>query len=228
MEQRFIKISDQPKKLLRAGDVQAAFPHIMGVTAIPDADLAALDYARCAMDPAPAFDPETQVQEEPVIEQDPDDTWHFRTPVRAKTQAELDAEAAEEAAAAAAFITDALAKVDIDAEAARLQFITPGAGQALVYQRKEAQARACLAAHDEQNPPSTGDFPALDAEVGITAADILGVAAAVVAQAEAWAPIGDLIEATRLSAKAAIVAANGDQTAITAVLDGLSWPAPGA
>lgn len=116
-------------------------------------------------------------------------------------------------------------QIDMAAENARLAFITAGAGQALAYQRKEAQARECLANYDTENEPTEGTYPALDAEVEITAATVVGVATVVVASADAWAAIGDAIEATRLGAKKAVDEA-ADDAAIAAILAGLSWPSP--
>lgn len=120
---------------------------------------------------------------------------------------------------------EACAKIDAAAETARLAFITPGAGQALVYQRKEAQARACLAAYDAQNQPPAGTYPALEAEVGITGADTVGVATVVAGMADAWAAIGDSIEAIRLGAKKAVgeAAAPADIPPIVAAVE---WPSP--
>lgn len=124
----------------------------------------------------------------------------------------------------------ARARIDTAAEYARLRFITPGAGQALIYQRKESQARACLAAHAANNPPALGAYPALDAEVGITGADTLGVAQVVVGLADAWGAIADQIEALRLAAKAAIAAVPDDapdlEAQIAAIEAGIVWPAP--
>jgi len=116
-------------------------------------------------------------------------------------------------------------QIDTAAEVARLQYITAGAGQALAYQRKEAQARTCLATYDEQSPPSEGTYPALDGEVEITADSILGVAAIVVATADGWAGIADTIETTRLSGKKDVAAA-ADVAAAYDVLDAITWPSP--
>ncbi len=121
--------------------------------------------------------------------------------------------------------TEIKARIDGAAETARLQFITAGAGQALAYQRKEAQARDCLATYDEQSPPSEGTYPALDGEVDITADSILGVAAIVVATADGWAAIADTIETTRLGGKKDVDDA-ADVAAAYAVLDAITWPAP--
>lgn len=120
------------------------------------------------------------------------------------------------------------ARVEIDraAEGARLQFISPGAGQAMAYQRKADQARACLAAYDAQTPPPAGLYPALEAEVGITAADVVGVATVVAGLAEAWAAVADAIEAIRLAAKRDVAAAASDEDR-TALVAALVWPAPG-
>ncbi len=117
------------------------------------------------------------------------------------------------------------ASIDGAAEASRLQYITAGAGQALAYQRKEAQARDCLANYTEQSPPSAGAYPALDGEVDITADSILGVAAIVVATADGWAAIADTIETTRLGGKKDVDDA-ADVAAAYAVLDAITWPAP--
>lgn len=124
----------------------------------------------------------------------------------------------------------ARALIDIAAERARLRFITSGAGQAMVYQRKEVQARACLAAYDAANPPPAGAYPALEAEVGINGTDVLAVAQVVVAVADSWGAIADQIEALRLRAKKAIATVPDDapdlEAQIAAIESGIVWPAP--
>ncbi|WP_414901206.1 hypothetical protein [Rhizobium cremeum] len=102
--------------------------------------------------------------------------------------------------------------VDVAAERERMRYITGGAGQAMTYQRKADEARACLAAAD----PQPADYPMLSAEVGITAATLTGVAEVVSAAYEAWLSIGARIESTRLGAKAAIDAAKTPEDARTA------------
>lgn len=113
-----------------------------------------------------------------------------------------------------------VAKTQIDeaAEAARLKYITPGAGQAMTYAEKATQARHCLAATD----PLEADYPLLAAEIGITAASLADVAAVVAAAHSAWIGIGAVIEGTRLQAKAAIDAAE-DVSAVHAAAD-VGWP----
>jgi len=92
----------------------------------------------------------------------------------------------------------AATKVSDDAEALRARFLTPGAGQAMTYVRKEAEARAWTDGADE------AAFPFLNAEAtacGMTVADL---AATVIAQADAWVRIGSAIEALRRGAFVAI------------------------
>ena len=110
----------------------------------------------------------------------------------------------------------ATARVRIDeaAERARLKYITPGAGQAMTYQQKAAEASAFMADGD----PQPERYPLLAAEIGITASTLAGVAL-VVSQANAqWAIIGAGIEAARLGAKAAVDAAI-DAAAVHAAAD---------
>ena len=92
------------------------------------------------------------------------------------------------------------AQVDAEAEAFRAQFITPGAGQAMTYLRKEAEAAAYLA--DDTVP-----VPFLTAEAAATGVTVAALAAAVAAQAAAWLVVGPAIEGARIGAKKAIVQA---------------------
>lgn len=111
------------------------------------------------------------------------------------------------------------AVVDNAAETERLKYITPGAGQALTYQQKSEEAKRYLAATD----PDPADYPLLSAEMGITAADLAGVARIVNAAFAQWQIIGAAIEKTRLATKAAIDAAATAEEAQTA-FEGASWP----
>jgi len=117
-------------------------------------------------------------------------------------------------------------QVDREAEAARLRFITAGAGQALEYQATEAQARAWLAAVD----PVLADYPFLQAEVQAIAAvtgfapPVSAVATEVVAQADAWQAVGSEIKRRRRAAKMAIAAATTVAEAQAAA--SVNWPTP--
>ena len=113
----------------------------------------------------------------------------------------------------------AMEQVDAQAEFQRLALITPGAGQALVYERKRAEAERMAG---DANP-QPADYPLLAAEVGITAPTLAGVGAAVRATASDWIAAAASIEAVRLRAKAAIAAAT-TPPAIRAAAQ-VTWPA---
>jgi hypothetical protein len=112
--------------------------------------------------------------------------------------------------------TGALAAVDAAAEAARLRYITPGAGQALSYLRKEEEARRFVAlSQNDQAAATVGQFPMLAAALGADGDTIAAVAGVVLNRAAAWGLIGAEIERRRLAAKRAIGAA-ADEAAIAA------------
>lgn len=95
-----------------------------------------------------------------------------------------------------------------------------GYGQEMVYLAKELEARACVA----DAAPDPARYPLLAAEIGITGADLAGVAAAVVAKADEWKALAAGIEAVRLATKQTI---NDAQTpaAIDAAVAAANWPA---
>ncbi len=116
-------------------------------------------------------------------------------------------------------------EIDTAAEQARGQFMTPGDGQALSYREKASEATDCLANHDTGNPPPEGKYPIIESEVGITATDVLAVAAAVDAKRLYWKSIEAQVNRTRLQAKADVAAAAGEAE-IQTILAGLIWPTP--
>ncbi|TBZ98228.1 hypothetical protein E0H56_03735 [Rhizobium leguminosarum bv. viciae] len=117
----------------------------------------------------------------------------------------------------------AIAKaIDAAAERERLKYITAGAGQALTYQQKADEATRYLAATN----PDPSDYPLLSAEVGVTASDIAGVAQVVKTAFTLWQVIGAGIERARLTAKAAVDAAQSAEEA-DAVYSSIAWPSPG-
>jgi hypothetical protein len=89
------------------------------------------------------------------------------------------------------------AQIDMQAEQARQVFLTPGAGQALTYQRKEAEARAWVADH-------SAPVPFLAAEAAARAVPIAELAAAVIERADTWTAAGSAIETLRIGAKATV------------------------
>lgn len=105
MHPYFVDTSN-PTTRITAAQLQQEFRHVLGITSLSDAALAQYGRARLTVHAAPPFDPAAEVLEDTVIEQDPDDTWHMRAPVRAKTQAELDADTAAAAALMTAAIQD--------------------------------------------------------------------------------------------------------------------------
>lgn len=116
----------------------------------------------------------------------------------------------------------ALVAIDAQAETARLQFITPGAGQAMTYQEKVAQARAFGA----DPSPNAGKYPLIYGEVGITGNSPAMVAGVILARYTAWQGIGAEIETTRLTAKRGVEAASLNSV-ITDIIQGLTWPVAG-
>lgn len=110
----------------------------------------------------------------------------------------------------------ALAQIDAVAEAERGKYITSGSGQAMVYQRKQAEAMAFLS-------NAEGPFPHLEAEVGITAPTVRDVAETVLAMETQWVQISAMIEATRLSAKAMVRECTTAE-AVQPIIANLTWP----
>ncbi|MFD1792066.1 hypothetical protein ACFSE0_10500 [Ochrobactrum teleogrylli] len=117
-------------------------------------------------------------------------------------------------------IKDALKRqVDAGAEAERLKYITPGAGQAMTYQQKVTEAQAFKAASN----PQASDYPILSSEVGITAETLSEVADVVLTAFAQWQQIGAMIESIRLGAKRDIDAAE-DEAEARAIVDAIIWP----
>ena len=90
------------------------------------------------------------------------------------------------------------AEIDRQAEEVRLQFVTPGAGQALVYQQKLYEAQTLEPPFDPE------DYPMLAAELGITGETLEEVAGVVLAIANQWKAMAAAIETARLGAKKAV------------------------
>lgn len=111
----------------------------------------------------------------------------------------------------------AKAAVDVSAEAYRLTYITPGAGQAMAYQQKLAEAKAYLA----DTNLTAAECPHIFAEMGITGATAEAVAQVVTEMHAAWQVKSAEIERLRLAAKAAIDAA---ETAEAISAAAIVWP----
>jgi len=120
----------------------------------------------------------------------------------------------------AALQAEACARIDARAEDLCNSVVTPGSAQMARYNRKQAQAEACLA---DPNP-TVDTYPAIYNEVGITAETPKAVAEAILARATAWWTFGDEIEQARLTGKKAVKAA-ASVTAIQAAEAAVVWPA---
>jgi len=120
---------------------------------------------------------------------------------------------------------NAKAIVDSDAETARAQWATPGAGQAMTYLHKVREADAYQAVIDAAGTPAPANYPLLNAEAGIRAPDLAGAVALVQRRHGEWIAAGAQIERIRLQAKKDIDDA-ADAAAVRAVLNALDWPTP--
>ena len=148
-------------------------------------------------------------------------------------------EAREEVAAYIAALADpALARakaaagaaIDAFAEAVRLRYITPGAGMAMTYQEKFAQAQGVVAMGEQAaNAMSEAErveqFPTLAASVGIEAATVYDCAQLVLARYTAFAALSHTIERARLAGKAAVKSASTVQ-GVEEVARSVAWPTP--
>lgn len=114
------------------------------------------------------------------------------------------------------------AAIDVAAEAERLKYITPGAGQSMTYQEKLAE----LVRYEADTNPLKADYPMMSAEIGITAGSLTAVAATIRGAYDLWKQIGGAIEIARLQAKANIDKAATEQAARVAA--NVAWPSPSA
>jgi hypothetical protein len=113
-----------------------------------------------------------------------------------------------------------IAAIDDAAERERLKYITPGSGQALVYEAKKAEV-----ARWNSSNASEASFPWAKGRADRLGVSVLEVIATWEAQAGAWATVGIAIENVREAAKEAAAATKDDDAAM-AVLDAIEWPRP--
>ncbi|MBO6805757.1 hypothetical protein [Thalassospira sp.] len=122
--------------------------------------------------------------------------------------------------------TRATMLVDTDAERERLLLITPGAGQAMVYQEKKEEAarlQELIGNGTDLAGIDQSDFPFLSSEVGITGQNLTAVADAVVTQSTNWKLVSAAIEKVRLQTKSQIEAAE-DVGTVRSIFDNVNWP----
>lgn len=123
-----------------------------------------------------------------------------------------------------------LARLDDDAERLRLRYVTPGAGMAMIYQEKFAQAQAVsamgeTAANAMTQADREAQFPTLSASVGLEGATLWSCCQLVLQKYTQFAALSLHIERARLTGKARISQAStvdGVRTAYGAV----AWPTP--
>lgn len=101
----------------------------------------------------------------------------------------------------AAIRAGAVARNNQDAESTRLRFVTPGAAQAMVYQKKVRTAERYVAAGA---PEDLAGFPLIAREIGITAATAWEIVQIWLNLDSLWEDIGSRIESVRLSTNNAI------------------------
>jgi hypothetical protein len=109
-------------------------------------------------------------------------------------------------------------RIDSAAETCRLKYITPGSGQAMVYQQKAEEAKACLAA----TGPVAADYPLLAAEADATFVTISALAATVAMLTAQGLGLAAAIEALRIGGKKTAT----DALTVAAVLaaEVINWP----
>ena len=107
----------------------------------------------------------------------------------------------------------AQAAVDAAVSAIRRAFISDLPGQEMIYQAKETEARAFLAA----SSPQIADYPFIAAEVGKTADTPDALVRLWLAMAAQWRAVAAQIEGARMTANAAIAAATTAEEAEDAV-----------
>ncbi|WP_126456742.1 hypothetical protein [Sulfuriflexus mobilis] len=117
------------------------------------------------------------------------------------------------------------ARVDAAAEQARMQFITPGSGQAIVYELKRAE----LMAYEAAGSPVATDYPLMNERATRKGMTLAQVATEWRAKVDVWTGYAAQIEGLREGAKEAIDAVVDDASAqanIDAIVNGITWPAP--
>jgi len=119
-----------------------------------------------------------------------------------------------------------MARVDADAETARLRYITAGAGMAMTYAEKKDQALAVLqmgeAAANALANNGAAEFPTLSASVPLEAPSLYAAAQLVIGKYEQWAALSRVIETTRLAGKKSISDAS-DVASARAAYEAIVW-----
>jgi len=120
-----------------------------------------------------------------------------------------------------------LRAVDDDAETVRLRYITPGAGMAMTYSEKFAQAQGVNAigkdaANGLSQQEREAQFPTLSASIGLEAETLWDCAQLVLRKYAQFAALSLAIERTRLAGKKAISEASSAE-ASRAAYEAIKW-----
>jgi hypothetical protein len=195
------EVADYPFDL---SQVRRRFPDLSFPEMLTDAALAAAGLVPVDPVDPPAVTAEQAAEEGPPVIADGAcrQVWT----VRARSESEL-------AAAKAALLND----VDVWAERVRLRFITPGAGQAMTYIAKNAEAVVYLADNATPTPFLSAEAAAIDSTVAALALEVRD-------SAIGWQAAGAAIEANRRGLKVAIRTA-GTFAELEAIDINEGWPA---
>lgn len=105
---------------------------------------------------------------------------------------------------------EALVQIDSDAEAARKVVLTPGEGQAMEYLQSAAEAKELLVnlEGDPEFTPLEGQYPMLEASLGIDGETLQEVAVSIFGMHSQWLTVGASIRQKRLAAKKVVAEAS--------------------
>lgn len=110
-------------------------------------------------------------------------------------------------------------RVDSAADSLQLEYITPGFGQAMVYQRKTEELSQLKA----DTKPDVKNYPLLSASIGIEGDSLSAIADVVEKATDLWVSAAKNIENVRLSSKKLIMSASKFGQAIDYYY-GIQWP----
>ena len=105
--------------------------------------------------------------------------------------------------------TEAVYRVNCVADEIRRLYITPIAGQELIYMKKEEEAKTFLALETE--PEDLSDFPFIGSEIGSTGMSPREVAEVFYGRSQAWKYIGVMIEKLRVNTLSGIKNASSEE-----------------
>lgn len=113
-------------------------------------------------------------------------------------------------------------RIDEAAEMTRGRYLTPGSGQAMVYDQKRREAESYMIKTTAGDPIVNAEFPHLYAEATKNEITMYDQAVIHLTMAQLWLTISPMIEMMRLSAKDAVTAAM-TPAAIQAAAE-VNWP----